>query len=74
MPAHYDLILRNGICVLPWGTEAANVGVKNGRIHGIGIAADATADTVFDASGLHIMPGLIDPANLLPELRAPRCV
>lgn len=61
MPAHYDLIIRNGTCVLPWTIAATDVGVRNGRIIALDVGADATADTVFDARGLHVLPGLIDP-------------
>jgi len=61
MAAHFDLLIRNGTCVLPWGAEATDVGVRNGHIVAIGVAGDATADTVFDARGLHVLPGLIDP-------------
>lgn len=61
MPTHYDLIIRNGHCVLPWGIQPADVGVRNGRTHAIGLGADDTADIVFDAKGLHVLPGLIDP-------------
>jgi dihydroorotase len=61
MPAHYDLLIRNGTCVLPWGIEATDIGVRNGRIVNLGVAADATADSVFDARDLHVLPGLIDP-------------
>ncbi len=61
MPDHFDLLIRNGTCVLPWGEAAADVGVRHGRIAAIGAAADATADEVIDARGLHVLPGLIDP-------------
>nr|WP_294529807.1 dihydroorotase [uncultured Rhodopila sp.] len=61
MPAHYDLLIRNGTCVLPWGSEDTGVGVREGRIAALGVTADATADTVVDATGLHVLPGLIDP-------------
>jgi dihydroorotase len=61
MPAHFDLLIRNGTCVLPWGSEDTDVGVRNGRIAALGGASDATADTVIDATGLHVLPGLIDP-------------
>jgi dihydroorotase len=61
MPAHFDLIIRNGTCVLPWGSEATDVGVRNGRIAALGVAADATAGETLDAKGLHVLPGLIDP-------------
>ncbi len=50
MTTHFDLLIRGGICVLPWGEEAADVGVRDGRIAAIGVAADATApSTVIDA-------------------------
>ncbi|MBN8902735.1 MAG: dihydroorotase [Rhodospirillales bacterium 69-11] len=61
MSAHYDLLIRNGTCVLPWGTEATDVGVRNGRIVDLGVPASASADEVIDAAGLHVLPGLIDP-------------
>jgi dihydroorotase len=61
MPAHYNLLIRGGICVLPWGEEATDVGVRQGRIAALGVESDATADRVIDARGLHVLPGLIDP-------------
>jgi len=61
MPRHFDLLIRNGQCVLPWGTEAVDVGVRGGRIAAIGVPAVATADQTIDAAGLHVLPGLIDP-------------
>ena len=61
MTAHFDLLIRNGTCVLPWGLEATDVGVRQGRIAALGVAADATADETIDARGLHVLPGLIDP-------------
>lgn len=61
MPNHYDLLIRNGICVLPWGSVQADIGVRNGHIHTVGTAASDTADNTIDAKGLHVLPGLIDP-------------
>jgi dihydroorotase len=61
MPAHYDLLLRGGTCVLPWGLEQTSIGVRAGRIAALGVGIDATADQVIDAAGLHVLPGLIDP-------------
>jgi dihydroorotase len=61
MSAHFDLLIRNGICALPWGLEATDVGVRHGRIAAIGVDSNATADAIFDARGLHVLPGLIDP-------------
>src|ERR1700728_2549462 len=61
MPAHFDLLIRNGNCVLPWGIEATDVGVRSGRIAALGVGSGATADATIDANGLHVLPGLIDP-------------
>ena len=60
-PPHFDLLIRNGTCVLPWGLEATSVGVRDGRIAALGASGDATADETIDAAGLHVLPGLIDP-------------
>ncbi len=38
MPAHFDLLIRDGDCVLPWGVERTDVGVRNGRIAALGVA------------------------------------
>ena len=56
---HYDLLIRNGTAVLPWGETTADIGVSQGRIAAIG--ATGTADTTIDATGLHVLPGLTDP-------------
>lgn len=61
MAEHFDLLIRGGTCVLPWGLEDTSVGVRNGRIAALGVASDASADKVVDAAGLHVLPGLIDP-------------
>ena len=57
---HYDLLIRGGTCVTPWGEQRADVGVTDGRIAAIAAPAGATAETVIEASGLHVLPGLID--------------
>ncbi len=56
---HFDLLIRNGIAVLPWGEAAVDIGVRDGRIAAIGVPG--TADAVVDATGLHVLPGLVDP-------------
>ena len=61
MAAHYEMIIRGGTCVLPWGMEQTSVGVRHGRIAALGVEHDATADEVIEARGLHVLPGLIDP-------------
>ena len=61
MAEHFDLIIRGGICVLPWGPAETDIGVRDGRIVSLSVGRDAGADEVIDAGGLHVLPGLIDP-------------
>jgi dihydroorotase len=62
MTEHFDLMVRGGTCVLPWGDPApADIGVRFGRIAALGVLPDATADAVIEARHLHVLPGLIDP-------------
>jgi dihydroorotase len=60
MAASFDLVLRGGTLVLPWGTEQADVGVRNGRIAAIGDLRIVHAAEEVDCRGLHVLPGLID--------------
>lgn len=59
--AHYDLILRNGTAILPSGDGQAAIGVRGGRIATLSAGPSDTAEDIIDATGLHILPGLIDP-------------
>ena len=61
MAEHYDLVIRGGVCVLPWGEAAVDVGVRDGKIAAIGVGVSASAAQTIDAKGLHVLPGLIDP-------------
>lgn len=56
----FDLLIRDGIVVLPWGEAEADIGVKHGRIAAIGKSLGPAAET-FNAAGLHVLPGIIDP-------------
>lgn len=57
----YDLILRGGICVTPSGRQRVDVGVRDGRIVEVGALAAEKAAATFDATNLHVLPGVIDP-------------
>ncbi|QDH17638.1 dihydroorotase [Swingsia samuiensis] len=57
---HYDLIIRGGKCVFPWGESEADIGVHNGRIASLSVSHQDEADQIIDAKGLHVLPGLID--------------
>lgn len=67
METRFDLVLSGGTCVLPAKSNprlleqaAADIAVRDGRIIAIGTGLAANADQVYDARGLHVLPGLID--------------
>jgi dihydroorotase len=56
----HDLIIANGTIVLPWGLAETDIAVAHGRIAAIGKNLGPAAQ-IFDATNLHILPGIIDP-------------
>ncbi len=56
----FDLIVRGGVVVNHAGEGRADVGVNGGKIAAIGDLGQASAGAVFDAAGLHVLPGVID--------------
>ena len=60
MKPGFDLLVRGGVLVTPGGEGPGDIGIIDGRIAQIGDLATADAGQVFDASGLHILPGVID--------------
>ncbi|MBS0332259.1 MAG: dihydroorotase, partial [Proteobacteria bacterium] len=55
-----DLIVRGGEVINHAGRGLADVGVRGGKIVEIGDLAHASAGELFDATGLTVMPGVID--------------
>jgi dihydroorotase len=60
MPETFDLIVRGGEVVNHAGRGIADVGVRGGKIVEIGDLGQASAGEVFDATGLTVLPGVID--------------
>ena len=60
MAKGFDLIIAGGRAVTPGGVVAADVAVADGRIAEIGALDPGRAAEVFDARGLHLLPGVID--------------
>ena len=56
----FDLVVRGGTLMTPGGRVAADVGARAGRIAAIGDLGAAPAAQVIDATGLHVLPGVID--------------
>ncbi|MEE3330551.1 MAG: dihydroorotase [Myxococcota bacterium] len=64
MAEHFDILIRGGICALDGGSAAVDIGIRAGRIAAIGAPEElgsASAEETIDASGLHVLPGAIDP-------------
>jgi len=63
MTAHYDLIVRGGTVIDGTGNprRRADVGVRAGKIAGLGRLDGATAAEEIDAQGRIVAPGIIDP-------------
>ncbi|HUB85561.1 MAG TPA: amidohydrolase family protein, partial [Rhizomicrobium sp.] len=58
---NFDLLIKGGIAATPNGIAEADVGVTGGKIVAVGaLGANAKAAEVFDAKGLHVLPGVID--------------
>jgi dihydroorotase len=60
MTQTYDLIVRGGEVANHAGRGLADVGVIDGKIAFIGDLSQASAGEVFDATGLTVLPGVID--------------
>ena len=53
-------LIRGAAVVLPRETVRTSVLIEAGRIAAVGAAAHTRADEVVEATGLHLMPGVID--------------
>ena len=60
MTETFDTIFKGGTVVNHDGAGVRDVGVKAGRITAIGALDAGAADKVVDATGLHVLPGVID--------------
>ncbi|RYD70297.1 MAG: hypothetical protein EOP84_26950 [Verrucomicrobiaceae bacterium] len=60
MPPTFDLILKGGSVATPGGIAITDVAISDGKIAGIGAFDGAQAGEVFEAHGLHVLPGVID--------------
>ncbi|MFN5314895.1 MAG: dihydroorotase [Planctomyces sp.] len=53
-------LIRHAQVVLPESTERINVLIENGKVAALDVPDGASADEVIDASGLHLIPGVVD--------------
>ena len=69
MPQTFDLILRRGSVVNHDGIGAARHRRRGGRIAALGDLSAADAGEIIDATGLTILPGVIDTPGAFPRAR-----
>ncbi|MBL4800626.1 MAG: dihydroorotase [Emcibacter sp.] len=55
-----DFLIKNALCVSHNGIDSTDVAIKDDIIVAIGHIDDVEAGEVIDATGLHLMPGVID--------------
>lgn len=55
-----DIVIKNGLLVLPSGITEGSVVVDDGEIVGVVRSGEPSADRVIDASGKVVMPGMVD--------------
>lgn len=53
-------LIKNANCVLPTGSTVASVQIEDDRIVAIDPPVGARSDEVIDATGLYLLPGVID--------------
>jgi allantoinase len=57
---NYDLLIKNGTIVTAESSTQGDIAIKNGKIVSVGTSLEGTATKTIDATGQHILPGLID--------------
>ena len=60
MTTAFDVLVRGGTVVNQDGEGVRDIGIADGRIAAIGQLGHAKAAQIFDAKGLHVLPGVID--------------
>lgn len=70
-----DLIIRGATCVSHQGIQQTDIAVRDGIIVALGHFEDIDANISIDATGLHVLPGVIDTefylgSSGMPDFRA----
>jgi len=56
----YDIIVKGGVLATVDGQSETDIAIKDGTFAAIGDLGSETAETVIDAAGLTVLPGVID--------------
>ncbi len=57
---NFDLVIKNGEVVNQDGKGQTDIGIKNGKIVSLGDLSQASADKTISATGLTVLPGVVD--------------
>jgi dihydroorotase len=60
MAESFEILIKGGTVVNQAGELAADIGISDGQIRAIGEIDASRAGETIDASGLHVLPGVID--------------
>jgi len=60
MADSFDIVFKGATLINHTGEGEADLGIRDGRITAIGDIGEGLADETIDATGLHILPGVID--------------
>ena len=60
MSASFDCVVKGATVVNHDGIGVRDIGIRGGRIAALGNLSAASAGEVIDATGLHVLPGVID--------------
>ena len=55
-----DLVVKGGLVALPNGLTEASIVVDGGKVQGVVKSGEPRADRVLDASGMLVLPGMVD--------------
>lgn len=60
MQMTFDSLIKGGTVVNQDGIGQADIGIKDGKIMGLGDLSQASADKTISATGLTVLPGVVD--------------
>ncbi len=55
-----DIVIKNGLTVLPSGITKSSIVINDGKIIGVMKSSEPKADRVIDAQGKVVLPGMVD--------------
>ncbi|MCI0467805.1 MAG: dihydroorotase [Beijerinckiaceae bacterium] len=60
MPRSFDMVLKGGTIASHAGETVCDIGIREGKIAAMGDLSRASAAETINATGLHVLPGVID--------------